>query len=132
MDCLFGICWRVKKNVTRQTWRALFHFGEYLFQSIRHFGECLKKIVSHTEVPIYFCRVDNKLVEFVFQFCYENDKAQKYLLGGLEQLVGNVHKDELLPKMPHILKTLYDLDILDEKVIIDWGEKVSICLFFFL
>lgn len=44
--------------------------------------------------------------------------------------MGNVHKDELLPKMPHILKTLYDLDILDEKVIIDWGEKVSICLFF--
>jgi hypothetical protein len=23
----------LKKNVTRQTWRALFHFGEYLFQS---------------------------------------------------------------------------------------------------
>lgn len=59
------------------------------------------------------------------KFCYENDKAQKYLLGGLEQLVGNVHKEELLPKMPHILKTLYDLDILDEKVIIDWGDKVS-------
>ena len=37
-----------KKNVTRQTWRALFHFGEYLFQSTRHFGECLKKMVSHT------------------------------------------------------------------------------------
>jgi hypothetical protein len=31
-----------KKNVTRQTWRALFHFGEYLFQSTHHFGECLK------------------------------------------------------------------------------------------
>ncbi|XP_063426549.1 eukaryotic translation initiation factor 5-like [Mytilus trossulus] len=58
------------------------------------------------------------------KFCYENDKAQKYLLGGLEQLVG-VHKDDLLPKMPHILKTLYDFDILDEKVLIDWGEKVS-------
>jgi hypothetical protein len=37
-----------KKNVTRQTWRALFHFGEDLFQSTRHFGECLKKMVSHT------------------------------------------------------------------------------------
>ena len=37
-----------KKNVTRQTWRTLFHFGEYLFQSTRHFGECLKKMVSHT------------------------------------------------------------------------------------
>ena len=28
----------LKKNVTR--WLALFHFGEYLFQSTRHFGEC--------------------------------------------------------------------------------------------
>jgi hypothetical protein len=26
----------LKKNVTRQTWQALFHFGEYLFQSTRH------------------------------------------------------------------------------------------------
>ena len=38
-----------KKNVTRQTWRALFHFGEYLFQPTCHFVECLKKMVSHTE-----------------------------------------------------------------------------------
>ena len=38
-----------EKNVTRQTWRAVSHFGEYLFQSNRHFGECLKKMVSHTE-----------------------------------------------------------------------------------
>jgi hypothetical protein len=37
-----------KKNVTHQAWRALFQFGEYLFQSTRHFGECLKKMVSHT------------------------------------------------------------------------------------
>ena len=38
----------LKKNVTGQIWRALSHFGEYLFQSNRHFGECLKKMVSHT------------------------------------------------------------------------------------
>jgi hypothetical protein len=44
----------LKKNVTRQTWRALFHFGEYLFQSTRHFGEYLKKIVSHTGVTCHF------------------------------------------------------------------------------
>ena len=37
-----------EKNVTRQIWRALFHFGKYLFQSTRHFGKCLKKMVSHT------------------------------------------------------------------------------------
>jgi hypothetical protein len=29
----------LKKNVTRQIWRALFDFGEYLFQSTRHFGD---------------------------------------------------------------------------------------------
>jgi hypothetical protein len=45
---LLQIVGEFKKNVTRQTWQALFHFGEYLFQSTRHFGECLKNMVSHT------------------------------------------------------------------------------------
>ncbi|XP_046558047.1 eukaryotic translation initiation factor 5-like [Haliotis rubra] len=58
-------------------------------------------------------------------FCHGNQKAQKYLLGGLEQLVGNVHKETLLPKMPHILKALYDSDILEEEVLLDWAKKVS-------
>ncbi|XP_050405018.1 eukaryotic translation initiation factor 5 [Patella vulgata] len=58
-------------------------------------------------------------------FCYENPKAQKYLLGGIEQLVGEVHKEILLPKVPHILKILYDSDILEEKVLLDWADKVS-------
>ena len=31
-----------------------------------------------------------------------------------------------MPKVPHILKTLYDLDILDEEVLIEWGAKVRI------
>lgn len=59
------------------------------------------------------------------QFCHNNAKAQKYLLGGIEQLVGNVHKDTLLPKVPHILKELYDNDIVDEEVLLDWGKKVT-------
>lgn len=61
----------------------------------------------------------------LLRFCHENTKAQKYLLGGIEQLVGNVHKEELLPKVPHILKALYDLDIVDEEVLLDWDKKVS-------
>lgn len=61
----------------------------------------------------------------VLRFCHENQKAQKYLLGGLEQLVGKVHKNVLLPKIPHILKAFYDNDILDEEVLIDWGKKPS-------
>ena len=53
---LLQIVGEFKKNVTRQTWQALFHFGEYLFQSTRHFGECLKNMVSHTEMIHWFQR----------------------------------------------------------------------------
>lgn len=53
----------------------------------------------------------------IFQFTYDNDKAQKCLLGGFELLVGNVHKDTLLAKVPVILKSFYDHDILDEEVV---------------
>lgn len=34
-------------------------------------------------------------------------------------------KDELLPKTARILKEFYDNDILDEEVLVEWGEKVS-------
>ncbi len=58
------------------------------------------------------------------QFTHENPKAQKYLLGGFEQIVGNVFKETLLPKVPHILKAFYDMDILEEEVLIEWDAKV--------
>ena len=58
------------------------------------------------------------------QFTHDNPKSQKYLLGGFEQLVGVKYKESLLAKVPLILKALYDLDIIDEEVIIDWGTKV--------
>jgi hypothetical protein len=48
---LLQIVGEFKKNVIRQTWQTLFHFGKYLFQSTRHFGECLKNMVSHTVIP---------------------------------------------------------------------------------
>jgi len=54
----------------------------------------------------------------------DNEKEQRYLLGAFEQLVGAVHPTELMLKVPHILKTFYDNDILDESVIIEWDEKV--------
>jgi hypothetical protein len=38
----------LKKNVTHRTWRALFHFGKYLFQSTRQKWWVWKKMVSHT------------------------------------------------------------------------------------
>ena len=51
---LLQIVGEFKKNVTRQTWQALFHFGEYLFQPTRHFDECLKNMVSHTEIVSFY------------------------------------------------------------------------------
>lgn len=59
------------------------------------------------------------------RFTHDNKKSQKYLLGGLEQLIGNVHHDKLIPKVAHILKLLYDLDVLEEEVLIEWGSKIS-------
>jgi len=58
------------------------------------------------------------------RFCHNNKKAQKYLLGGFECLV-KLHKAQLLPRVPIILKDLYDSDLVDEDVILAWAEKVS-------
>lgn len=32
-------------------------------------------------------------------------------------------QSELLPKVPHIMKALYDLDIVEEKAFFDWDSK---------
>lgn len=61
--------------------------------------------------------------KLLLRFCHNSPKAQKYLLSGIEILVGKVHKDLLMPKVPHILKLLYDEDILDEEVILKWAGK---------
>lgn len=56
-------------------------------------------------------------------FTQMNTKAQKAVLGGLEQLIGKVYKEALMPKVPHILKSAYDLDLLEEEVLLEWHEK---------
>lgn len=85
------------------------------------------------KAPIVLCELlfDEKVLTQVkthkrlfLRFTSENQKAQKYLLGGVEKTI-EVHKDSLLPKVPRIMKTLYDEDILDEEVILEWGKKVS-------
>lgn len=57
------------------------------------------------------------------QFCHNDKKAQKYLLGGFECVV-KLHQTQLLPRVPIILKDLYDADLLEEDVILTWAEKV--------
>ena len=57
-------------------------------------------------------------------FTNGNTKSQKYLLGALEKLI-DIKKDVLLAKVPIILKTLYDHDIVEEEVLLEWGKKAS-------
>lgn len=67
----------------------------------------------------------NKYKMLLLRFCVDNKKGQKYLLGGLEKIIGDIYKEKLFNKAMSILKTFYDLDILDEDVIIEWASKPS-------
>jgi translation initiation factor 2 beta subunit (eIF-2beta)/eIF-5 len=57
-------------------------------------------------------------------FTFNNKKAQRYLLGGIEQLVCS-NKILLLPKINGILKLFYDNDLIEESEIINWATKES-------
>lgn len=61
----------------------------------------------------------------LFQFTINNDKAQKYLLGAVEKLVGVEFNEQLMEKTPIVLKCLYDLDLIEEETFLEWGKKVS-------
>ncbi|KIM22006.1 hypothetical protein M408DRAFT_333125 [Serendipita vermifera MAFF 305830] len=52
------------------------------------------------------------------------EKHQKALLGGMERLVG-VNYPELTEKVPHILMSWYQADILTEDAAKQWGTHVS-------
>ena len=92
-----------KKNVTRQTLRALFHFGKYLFQSTRHFGECLKIMVSHTVlVTIYCLRFDRGAVHIavagyiVDHYCFMFDRGVVHIQGRIQDFkLGGAHLKKL-------------------------------------
>ena len=63
-----------------------------------------------------------------FQFCHGNEKSQKSLLGSIEMLICQSYPS-LLDKTAHILKGLYDTDLVDENILIDWHHRVRVCLF---
>lgn len=60
----------------------------------------------------------------LFRATHGNPKAQKALLGGVECII-QLNQAVLLPKVAHILKGLYDLDLVEEEVMIEWGSKPS-------
>lgn len=67
--------------------------------------------------------IKNNKILFL-RFCHENRKAQKYLLGGFEKLVGD-NEQKLLPNAMRIMKQFYDEDIIDEETLIEWSLKES-------
>ena len=73
---------------------------------------------------VFFSGFVLTLLLFHDQFVHGNHKAQKYLLGAFELLVGQSFPAELMPKAAHILKAFYDHDLLEEEVILQWSEKV--------
>jgi len=85
------------------------------------------------KAPIVLCELlfDDAMVAQIkkykrvfMRFCHENAKAQKYFMGGFEKTV-ELRKEKLLNKVPVILKTLYDEDVIDEENILEWAKKVS-------
>merc|ERR1712107_826287 len=66
----------------------------------------------------------NKYAKQLLRFTHENPKGQKYLIGGIEKTVESFEA-ALLPKVPHIFKELFEEDVLEEEVILEWGKKVS-------
>jgi len=101
-----------------------------------------KEILSEAErlevknkAPIVLCELlfDEKMIKdkqitkhknLFLRFTHENQKAQKYLMGGLEKTV-ETKEAALLVRVPMILKEFFDEDILEEEVILEWAKKVS-------
>ncbi|KAF9563196.1 hypothetical protein CPC08DRAFT_686753 [Agrocybe pediades] len=53
-----------------------------------------------------------------------SEKHQKALLGGIERFVGFAHPD-LVSAVPKILMAFYQVDLLEEDIITQWGTHVS-------
>ena len=53
-----------------------------------------------------------------------SEKHQKSLLGGIERFLGFTHPD-LIPLVPKILMGFYQIDVLDEELVTQWGTHVS-------
>merc|ERR1711902_23958 len=107
-----------------------------------HQGAAAKEVAAEAErleiknkAPVVLCELlfndkmfkekqINKYAKLLLRFTHENPKGQKYLIGGIEKTVESFEA-ALLPKVPHIFKELFEEDVLEEEVILEWAKKVS-------
>lgn len=92
-----------------------------------------ERLEVRDKAPLVLCELlfDDQMLSQValyrlllLRFTHGNQRAQRYLLGGVEQVVRE-YSTTLLPRVPHLLKALYDSDVLEEEVLIDWSKRVS-------
>lgn len=79
-------------------------------------------VISFNILILYVASID-----IILQFTSGNDKAQRYLLGAFERLVGVKYHDKLISKTRPILKVIFDLDLVDEETLLEWSKKVMHC-----
>lgn len=99
---------------------AIFKKSEELGISKKHktitvIAQALFSDAMPTEIPKYGA---------LLQKMVTSEKHQKALLGGIERHAGLAHP-ELIPAIPKILMALYQIDVLDEEVVTQWGTHVS-------
>lgn len=58
------------------------------------------------------------------RFTYNNVKAQRSVLEGLEQIIA-INRETLLSKVSGIFKLFYDHDIVEENVFLTWGLRIG-------
>jgi len=107
-----------------------------------HQGTAAKEVATEADrlevknkAPIVLCELlfNDKIIKekqiekyakLFMRFTHENQKAQKYLLGGIEKTI-EAHEAALLIRVPHILKAFFEEDVIEEEVILEWSKKVS-------
>merc|ERR1719192_2594240 len=107
-----------------------------------HQGTAAKEVASEADrlevknkAPIVLCELlfNDKIIKekqiekdakLFMRFTHENQKAQKYLLGGIEKAI-EAHEAALLIRVPHIFKAFFEEDVIEEEVILEWSKKVS-------
>lgn len=119
LDMLYQFILKARENGTLCDGKILVNEAErlelkvkapLLLSNVLFDQDILKQISQYRILLLGFTRNDNK--------------AQRYLLGGMEQVI-HKYKDTLLPKAAHILKCLYDNDVCEEEAILAWAAKPS-------
>ncbi|KAM3718110.1 Eukaryotic translation initiation factor [Dirofilaria immitis] len=117
LDMLHQYFLKAKADGTLQNSKKLLNEAERL--------ELKSKATLLLADVLFDTNVVNQIMEYrniLLRFTVNDHKAQRHLLGGIEQLILK-HFDTLLPKSAHIIKALYDTDVVEEEVLLAWGEK---------